>query len=360
MNQFKKRLGLLAATVGIGALVLSGCTGGSGDETSDSSKSGSKNAGELNIYSSRHYDTDQELYKIFEKETGVKINVVEGKGDELIERLKREGSDTEADILITADAGMLHKAKTDELFQTVESEIIEENIEEKLLDPDREWIGLTKRARVIVYDKNSVDPSDLSTYEDLASEKWKEEILIRSSTNIYNQSLMASFLELNGEEETRNWAEGIVANMAREPQGGDTDQVKAVVAGEGKIAVANTYYVGKLINSSDPEEVKVGESVGIFFPNQDTTGTHVNITGAGIIKTSENKDNAVKFLEFLSGEQAQRLFADSNSEYPGNPSVEPSETLKSWGDFKEQDINLSILGERNGEAVKIMNEIGWK
>ncbi|OHW61898.1 iron uptake protein A1 precursor [Andreesenia angusta] len=359
MNLFKKKLGLLAATAAIGSMVLAGCTGGSGSE-SESSSTEKKEAGVLNIYSSRHYDTDQELYKIFEQETGVKINVVEGKGDELIERLKREGKDTEADLLVTADAGMLHKAKTEGLFQSIESETIEKNIEEKLLDPDREWVGLTKRARVIVYDKNSVDPSELSTYEDLASEKWKNEILIRSSENIYNQSIMASFLELNGEEAAKNWASGIVSNMAREPQGGDTDQVKAVAAGEGKIAVANTYYVGKLINSSDPEEVKVGESVGVFFPNQETTGTHVNVTGAGIIKTSKNAENALAFLEFLSGEKAQRLFADSNSEYPGNPSVEPSETLKAWGEFKEQDINLAILGERNSEAVKIMNEVGWK
>lgn len=359
MNLFKKKLGLLAATAAIGSMVLAGCTGGSGSE-SESGSAEKKEAGVLNIYSSRHYDTDQELYKIFEQETGVKINVVEGKGDELIERLKREGKDTEADLLVTADAGMLHKAKTEGLFQSIESETIEKNIEEKLLDPDREWVGLTKRARVIVYDKNSVDPSELSTYEDLASEKWKNEILIRSSENIYNQSIMASFLELNGEEAAKNWASGIVSNMAREPQGGDTDQVKAVAAGEGKIAVANTYYVGKLINSSDPEEVKVGESVGVFFPNQETTGTHVNVTGAGIIKTSKNAENALAFLEFLSGEKAQRLFADSNSEYPGNPSVEPSETLKAWGEFKEQDINLAILGERNSEAVKIMNEVGWK
>lgn len=359
MNLFKKKLGLLAATAAIGSMVLAGCTGGSGSE-SESGSNEKKEAGVLNIYSSRHYDTDQELYKIFEQETGVKINVVEGKGDELIERLKREGKDTEADLLVTADAGMLHKAKTEGLFQSIESETIEKNIEEKLLDPDREWVGLTKRARVIVYDKNSVDPSELSSYEDLASEKWKNEILIRSSENIYNQSIMASFLELNGEEAAKNWAAGIVSNMAREPQGGDTDQVKAVAAGEGKIAVANTYYVGKLINSSDPEEVKVGESVGVFFPNQETTGTHVNVTGAGIIKTSKNAENALAFLEFLSGEKAQRLFADSNSEYPGNPSVEPSETLKAWGEFKEQDINLAILGERNSEAVKIMNEVGWK
>lgn len=359
MKLFKKKLGLLAATAAIGSMVLAGCTGGNGSE-SESGANEKKEAGVLNIYSSRHYDTDQELYKIFEQETGVKINVVEGKGDELIERLKREGKDTEADLLITADAGMLHKAKSAGLFQSIESETIEKNIEDKLIDPDREWVGLTKRARVIVYDKNNVDPSELSTYEDLASDKWKQEILIRSSENIYNQSLMASFLELNGEEAAKGWAAGVVSNMAREPQGGDTDQVKAVVAGEGKIAVANTYYVGKLINSSDPEEVKVGESVGIFFPNQDTTGTHINVTGAGVIKTSENVENAVAFLEFLSGEKAQRLFADSNSEYPGNPSVEPSETLKAWGEFKEQDINLAILGERNSEALKIMNEVGWK
>lgn len=320
----------------------------------------SKDSGVVNLFTSRHYDVDDQLYAQFTEQTGIKVNVVKGKESELIERLTREGEATEGDIFFTADAGKLHAAKEQGLLQKVDSEVLAKNIPANLRDKDSEWFGFTKRARVIVYAKDRVDPSQLSTYEDLADPKWKGKILIRSSENIYNQSLMASFLELNNEEQAKQWAAGIVQNMAREPKGGDTDQVKAVVAGEGDIAISNTYYVGRLLNSTNPEEVKIGEQVGIFFPNQDTTGTHINVSGAGVTKHAKNKDNAIKFLEFLSSPEAQKAFAEANNEYPVHPEVEASETLKSWGDFKAQEIQLSILGERNAEAVKVFNEAGWK
>jgi len=194
----------------------------------------------------------------------------------------------------------------------------------------------------------------------LTNPKWKGKVLVRSSENIYNQSLLASFIAINGEEEAKEWAKGIVGNMAREPKGNDRDQAKAVVAGEGDIAIMNTYYVGKMLDSSDPEEVKVAESIGIFFPDQDTEGTHINISGAGLTKYGKNKENAIKLVEFLSSEKAQKQFADANSEYPVNPKVEASELLKSWGEFKPQNINLSQLGEYNRRSVEIFNEIGWK
>lgn len=346
--------------------LLAGCTTNS-DTVSTDKKQGasnidasSKESKIVNLYTDRHYDTDQELYKLFEKETGIKVNVIEGKSDELIERMAREGADTEADLLITADAGRLHRAKEQKLLQSVESNELSKNIPENLRDVDNQWFGVTVRARVLVYDKDRINPSELSTYEDLTDPKWKGKILVRSSSNIYNQSLLASFIEINGEEKARDWAKGIVANMARDPEGNDRDQAKAVVAGQGDIAIMNTYYVGKLLNSSEPEEVKVGEKIGVFFPNQDKDGTHINVSGVGLSKHSKNSDNAIKFMEFLSQEKAQKLFAESNYEYPVNPSVEPSELLKSWGNFKTQKINLSKLGELNKEAVKIFNEVGWK
>ena len=314
----------------------------------------------VNLYTDRHYDTDEKLYEMFTEETGIKVNVVKGKSDELIERLKREGKDTEADMLIAADAGRLHRAKDKELLQSVSSEILSNNIPKNLRDEDNEWFGLTVRGRVIVYSKDRVNPSDLSTYEDLTNPKWKGKILVRSSSNIYNQSLLASFITINGEEKAKEWAKGIVGNMAREPQGNDRAQATAVVAGEGDIAIMNTYYVGKMLNSSNPEEVKVAKNVGVFFPDQEGAGTHINVSGAGVAKYAKNKDNAIKFIEFLSSEKAQKEFAQANYEYPVNSKVEPSDLLKSWGEFKTQNINLSKLGEYNSKAMEILNQVDWK
>ncbi|WP_053360623.1 Fe(3+) ABC transporter substrate-binding protein [Bacillus sp. FJAT-27251] len=358
----QKRLFRFGSIVMAAGLFLSACGGGGNSEQSnETSKPAEKeDPGVVNLYTGRHYDTDDQLYKTFTEQTGIKVNVIKGEEDELIERLAREGEATQGDLFFAADAGRLHWAKEKGIFQAVESEVLDKNIPETLRDKDNEWYAMTKRARVIVYAKDRVKPEELSTYEDLTSDKWKGKVLIRSSENVYNQSLLASFMELNGEEAAKEWAEGIVANMARDPKGGDTDQLKAVVAGEGDVAVMNTYYVGRLQNSTNPEEVKLADQVGVFFPNQETTGTHINISGIGVTKHAKNKENAIKFMEFLSSEEAQKLFAEGNNEYPANPDVEASELLKSWGDFKEQDIHLNILGERNADAVKIFNEVGWK
>ena len=316
--------------------------------------------GVVNLYTDRHYDTDAELYAKFTEMTGIEVNVIKGKGDELIERMTREDADTEADLLVTADAGRLFRAKDAGLLQTVESDIVNENVPANLRDKDSNWIGLTMRGRVIVYAKDRVTPDMLSTYEDLTDPKWEGKILVRSSSNIYNQSLLASFIEVNGEEATKEWAAGLVKNMAREPQGNDRAQATAVVAGEGDLAIMNTYYIGKMINSENPEEVNVANNVGIFFPNQETTGTHINVSGAGLAKHSKNKENAVKLIEFLTSEQAQGLYSSANYEYPVNPNVEPSDLLKSWGEFKTQDINLTVLGDNNLRAVEIFNEVNWQ
>ncbi|MEM6684781.1 MAG: Fe(3+) ABC transporter substrate-binding protein [Bacteroidota bacterium] len=315
---------------------------------------------EVNVYTHRHYPADQELFAAFEKQSGIKVNVVNASADELMLKMSEEGAQSPADVLITVDAGRLVRAKDKGLLQSVTSEKLNTIIPTNMRDEDNQWFALTKRARVIVYSKDRVRPTQLSTYEDLASDTWKKKILIRSSGNIYNQSLMASIIEHNGQEAAKNWAEKVVGNMARSPQGNDRDQVKAIVAGEGDVGVVNTYYIGKLLNSKNPEEVKAGNGVGIFFPNQDGRGTHVNISGAGVAKYAPNKENAVKFIEYLASKEAQEVFAKANYEYPVNAAVQPSDLLQSWGTFKEDNIALSILGKNNKKAVITFDEAGWK
>ncbi|MRX74078.1 extracellular solute-binding protein [Bacillus lacus] len=360
---FKKVFSLsLVLLLALAALAGCGNTGqnNSASENQTEEKQETQEPGEVNLYTSRHYESDVELYKIFEEETGIKVNVVEGKGDELLERLNMEGESTEADLFFTADAGNLHTAKESGLFQTVESKIIEENIPEKLRDEDDQWFGMAKRARVLVYSKDRVKPEELSTYEALAEPQWKGRVVARPSENMYNISLLSSLIEVNGEEDAKAWAKGFAENMAREPQGNDRDQAKAVAAGEADVAIMNTYYIGLMLNSEDAEEVKVAENVGVFFPNQETTGTHINVSGIAVTKHAKNAENAVKFIEFLSSEKAQGRFAEVNYEYPANPNVETAELLKSWGDFKEQDISLSVLGKNQQQAIKLFNEAGWK
>ncbi|WP_372869418.1 Fe(3+) ABC transporter substrate-binding protein [Planomicrobium okeanokoites] len=352
---------LLFLVIALSALILAACGGQAKEEETDSNTSAeATDSKEVNLYTARHYDVDDELYAKFEEETGIKVNLIKGEADELLERIKREGDATQADLFLTADAGRLHRAKTDELLQPVSSDLLDEQVPENFQDSDQMWYGLTKRARVILYDKETVKPEDLSTYEALTEEQWNGRVLIRSSENVYNQSLLASFIEINGEEQAKEWAAGMVNNFARDPEGGDRDQAKAIAAGIGDVAIMNTYYFGQMLNSEDPEEVKVAEGLGVFFPNQDTTGTHVNVSGAGVVKAAKNKDNAVKLLEFLSAPEAQETFASANYEYPVNPNVEPSELLASWGEFKEQDIPLSVLGDNNSKSILIFNEVGWK
>lgn len=352
------RKGLLAATsIAMAAVIaITGCSAAPASVPTPAAEAPQA----VNLFTDRHYESDDALYQKFTEETGIKVNVVKGKSDELLERLKTEGTDSEADLLVLADAGRLHQAKTAELLQAVSSETLSANIPEKFRDKDGKWFGMTKRARVIVYSKEKVNPADLSTYADLADSRWEKKVLIRSSENVYNQSLLASFISLEGEEAAREWAADMVKNMARDPEGGDRDQAKAIAAGLGDIAVMNTYYLGQMLNSTDPEEKKVAEAMGVFFPDQEGAGTHVNISGVGLTKVSKNTDAAIKLMEFLSGEAAQQAYAEANYEYPVNPKVEPSELLKSWGTFKEQEIPLNVLGELNKDAVRIFGEVGWK
>lgn len=314
----------------------------------------------VNVYSARKENLIKPQLDKFTEETGIKVNLVTGKADALLERLRREGRNSPADMLITVDAGRLHRAKEAGVLQTVESVELEEAIPAAYRDPEGYWYGLSLRARPILYVKGKVKPQELSTYEDLASDRWRKRICIRSSGNIYNQSLVASMIESDGEEATEKWARGLVANLSRPPSGGDRDQIKAAAAGQCDIAVANTYYLGMMLNSKDAAEVQAAEKVAVFWPNQDDRGAHVNVSGAGVTKASRHHDNAVNLIEFLAGEDAQRWYADVNYEYPVRDGVEVSETLQAWGEFKADDINLSRLGGNNAAAVKLMDRAGWK
>lgn len=358
----KKQLFKISFILLLALVTVVGCSSSDNSTTEKKPAEGNEKteAGVVNLYTSRHYESDVELYKIFEEQTGIKVNVVEGKGDELMERLNIEGEATEADLFFTADAGNLHVAKESDLLQPVSSDVISKNIPEKLRDEENYWFGMAKRARVLVYSKDRVNPSELSTYEALTGSEWKGRVVARPSENMYNISLLSSFIEVMGEEEAKNWAKGFAENMAREPQGNDRDQAKAVAAGEADVALMNTYYIGLMLNSEDPEEVKVAENVGVFFPNQETTGTHINVSAIAVTKHAKNAENAKKFIEFLSSGEAQGRFAEVNFEYPANPNVEASELLKSWGEFKEQDIKLSVLGKNQQQAIKLFNEAGWK
>jgi iron(III) transport system substrate-binding protein len=316
-------------------------------------------ANELTLYSHRHYESDDALFAAFTKQTGIKVNVVKAGADELIERLKAEGANTRADILITADAGRLVRAEKEGLLQPVRSKSLEDRIPASLRDPEGHWFGFTKRARVIIYAKDRVKPSDLSTYEDLADSKWRGRILARSSANIYNQSLLASVIAHQGQAKAQEWARAVRGNMARPPQGSDRDQLRAVAAGLGDVAIVNTYYFGLLVNSTEAADREAAAKLAVFFPNQNDRGTHVNISGAGITKASKNRAAAVKLLEFLASDEAQKVFPLETSEYPVVPSVEWSALQKSWGKFKDDTLNLSVLGELNEEAVRTFNRAGW-
>ena len=317
---------------------------------------------EVNLYSQRHYAVDELQYKNFTEKTGIKVNVVKANADELIERLKNEGGSSPADLFVTVDAGKLFNAREAGVLQKIPSESINQNIMGELRDPEGFWAPITYRSRVIVYSNERVKKSDLSTYEDLANPKWKNRLLVRSSSNAYNQALMSSLVANLGSENTESWASAVVSNFARDPKGSDRDQVKAIAAGQGDIAIVNSYYIGLLLASEKEEELNAGNSVSVFFPNQgeDDRGSHINISALGLIKSSPNKENAIKLIEYLTSEEAQDVYVNNSYEYPANSMVEPSQIVKSWGGFKIDKLNLNALGEFRPEALRIFDKTGWK
>jgi len=315
----------------------------------------------LNLYSSRHYQTDEALYANFTKQTGIKINRIEAPEDPLIERLRTEGASSPADVLVTVDAGRLWRAEQLGLFQPVKSAVLESSVPANLRHPDGLWFGFSTRARVIVYNKLAVKPGDIRSYEDLADPKWKGKVCMRSSSNIYNLSLAAAQISNAGELKTEEWAKGVVANLARAPQGGDTDQIKAVAAGECSVTLSNTYYYARLAKSTKPDEREIAAKTAVIWPNQDGRGTHVNISGAGVLKNAPHREEAVKFLEYLASNDAQRYFADGNNEFPVVKGVTVNNpALAALGDFKADTLNVSALGRNQPAAQKLYDRAGWR
>lgn len=319
-------------------------------------------SGEVNVYSARSEALIAPLLDIYSKENNVKVNLITGSADALLSRLQSEGNASPADVFITVDAGRLYRAKEAGVLQAFETSNLNKVVPDHLKDRDGYWYGLSQRARVVLYNPDTVSADDLSTYEDLADPKWKGKICIRSSSNIYNQSLVASMIDANGEKQTLEWIKGLVANFARPPAGGDTDQIKAAAAGVCDIAVANTYYFGRLGLSDKPDERAVFDKLKMFWPNQaaNERGAHVNVSGIGITASSKNTDNAKQLIDFLTNKQSQEWYANVNNEYAVIEGVAPPKSLATFGEFKADKVSLSVLGENNRQAVKLMDQGGWK
>ena len=314
----------------------------------------------VNVYTKRHYQVDKDLFEQFEKIHNIKVNVVKASADELIERIKIEGINCPADLLITVDAGKLYKASTLGMFQKLNYSEFTSPINKQLLDKNSFWLPITYRARVIVYHKDRVDASELSTYYSLTQPKWTGRILVRSSKNAYNQALLSSMIANDGKDIARNWSDKLVSNFSREPKGNDRDQIRAIAAGIGDIAIVNSYYVALLKSSGDNNDKFVGETVNVFFPNQSTSGTHINISGVGLLKNSPNSKNAKLLMKFLVSDYAQSYYTDNSYEYPVSLNVSPSKLISSWGEFRIDSLDLNMLGIHRKSAVEIFENSDWK
>lgn len=314
----------------------------------------------VNVYSARHYDADRRLYDAFQEATGVAVRVLPANAEQLLERLRVEAEATEADLVVAADAGNLWRVKDAGLLQNVTTPALEQGVPRRLRDPDGAYWGFTKRARVIIYRKDAIDPAALASLDDLVKSELRGKIVMRSSTNTYQLSTLASRIERLGLDNARAWAAGVRANFARDPQGSDTDQIKAVAAGEAVATLCNHYYVVRLQNSSDPADRAVVEKVGLIFPDQAGSGTHVNISGAGVTAHAKRRECAIQLLEYLVSDEAQILLAPLNDEYPIRPEIAPSPALAALGTFREENIPLDALGRHQAEAARIFEEVGWR
>ncbi len=314
----------------------------------------------VNVYSSRGEALIKPVLDKFTAASGIEVNLITGKSKALMQRMTAEGRNSPADLLLTVDAGNLVAAQQAGLFQSAGSDVLDERIPANLRDPDRHWYGLSQRARVMIYNSEAVDPSTLNSYESLVEPEWKNRICVRSSSNIYNQSLLASIISHSDIATGEAWAKGVRENMARKPQGNDRAQIAAVAAGECDVAIVNSYYLGIMLNGDDADQLKAAQAVTLFYPNQDNRGTHVNISGAGVSKHAPNKDNAIALLEFLASDESQQWYAENNNEYPAVADVPMSETVASWGQFKADDIAVVKFGELNAEAVRTFDRAGWE
>jgi iron(III) transport system substrate-binding protein len=344
---------LLGLVAGVGLAGLAACT-----EPSPDVGKAPAITGEVNIYSARHYDTDLALYDEFTRETGIKVNRIEADSDALIERIQSEGEFSPADLFITVDAGRLWRAEQAGIFAPVSSAVLEQRIPAHLRHPQGLWFGLSTRARIIIYNKAAGKPEGLAHYADLANPRFRRQICMRSSSNIYNISLLSSIIAHKGSSEAERWARGVVANFARPPQGNDTAMIEAVAAGECRISIANTYYLARYAKG-DAREKAIFAAVGVIFPDQDTTGTHINVSGAGVVKTAPNRANAIKFLEYLTSERAQRYLADGNNEYPAVKGLKANSAVEQLGSFRADTLNAADIGKHQVEAVRIFDRVGW-
>ena len=316
---------------------------------------------ELNVYSARHYDADYEIYKKFEAQTGIKIKHTTARAPELIKRLQLEGKDSPADIFITADVSNLTEAKNANILAPVDSEVLKDIIPSNLRDKDNMWFSITKRARIIAYNKNAnVDLNLVKTYEDLAKPELKGKVLMRSGTAAYSKTLLASIIANDGKEEAKKWAKGVLDNLAMAPKGGDRDQARQMIAGVAPFAVMNTYYIGLLKTSKDPKDREIGNSIGIIFPNQDGRGAHINVSGIAMTASSKNQDAAKKFMEFMLSKDVQTMLTNINYEFPVRSDVVPSDIVKEFGKFKEDSIEVSKIAENVKDAVLIYDEVGFR
>ena len=344
-------------------LVFLGSCAGT-DKDSTSSKSGEDHTSNpettesVTVYSHRHYDIDKEIFSAFEKETGIQVLVKEDKASKLIELISQKKD--AADILITVDVARLDQAKNKNILQPIQSDYINSRVPSNFMDSDYMWFGLTKRYRVLAYSKERVNPVDIKNYTDLAQPKWKGKIAVRSSGNTYNQSLMASVIANSDQTKAETWAKSLVANFSRSPKGNDRDQVKEVAADRADIAIINTYYLGKLLNSENEQEVEAGKSVGLIFPNQENSGAHVNISGIGVCKYAPNKDNAIQLIEYLLSDKVQELYSAANYEYPIVKDIPICDLLQSWGSFREDTIDLEEIGQLNTAALEVFARAGWE
>jgi iron(III) transport system substrate-binding protein len=315
----------------------------------------------LNLYSARHYQTDEALYQNFTKQTGIRINRIEAGDDQLIERLKSEGANSPADVLLIVDAARLAQADDLGLFQPVKSKVLAERIPAELRDPEGAWFGLSSRARIIVYNKATMNPADVATYASLADPRNRGKVCTRSGAHPYNLSLIAAQIAHLGEAKAEAWAKGVVANLARKPQGGDTDQIKAVAAGECGVAISNSYYYARLLRSTKPEDREVVAKTGIVWPDQAGAGTHQNISGAGVLQHAPHRDNAIRFVEYLASDEAQGYFADGNNEWPAVRSVKvKNPALEAMGTFKVDALPIATLGRSTAAAQKIADRAAWR
>ncbi len=317
-------------------------------------------AGVVNLYTARHYDTDDALYETFTEQTGIRVNVIEGNADQLVARMTSEGAASPADLFVTADAGALWRAQNAGLLQPVRSEALDAAIPANLRDPEGRWFGLNRRARIIAYDAAKVQPAEIDTYEDIASPRFRGRLCVRSADSVYNLSLVGALLEAWGPEKTAEWTRGVVANMARPPEGGDRDQIRAVNAGVCEIALTNSYYYIRMASGEDPADRAVTEKVKLAFPSLDGQGAHVNISGGGVAAKAPNRDNAVRLLEFLASPQAQTMVSAGNNEYPASPNVPAPVPTKAYADFKAHPMSVATYGPRQAEAQSLMSAAGWR